>query len=219
VRRRFGWAGLVVAGAVVVAALFAVTGYGELADHPDAYTLSLAPAVGGYARVPQGPPDTLTSADSFVSGAQTAVYQLTGQPGVLAAGSIRVDVGRISGISPGRALSRIYANFESQVGKIAAGQAPRGQSSAGRQGAAGRGAAAQVTVGAPLPVPTGPLGGLARCWPVRAPAETGSGQAVGASCLWADSRTFGFLFAPGLSTSRLATTLLMFRSAIEIQSP
>src|SRR5260370_29367040 len=36
VRRRFGWAGLVVAGAVVVAALFAVTGYGELADHPDA---------------------------------------------------------------------------------------------------------------------------------------------------------------------------------------
>jgi hypothetical protein len=33
-----------------------------------------------------------------------------------------------------------------------------------------------------------------------------------------DSGTFGFLLAPGSAASRLAATLLMFRSAIEIQS-
>ena len=226
-RRGIVLAALAAAVAVAIgAAVLSWQGFGGSAGRggdAGARSLSLPPKVGGYSRGPQSSHVTLTSAEPFVSAAQTAVYQVSGpdQPGGLMVGSIGIDVGQISGISPGAALSRIYGDFDAQVGRLAAAQPGPGQAAAG-QAAAGQAAAGQAAVGLPVgppqQVPAGSLGGMASCWQVTVPSVTGSGQSAGASCVWADSDTFGFLFAPGLSTSRLASTLLMFRSAIEIQS-
>jgi hypothetical protein len=212
-RRGIVFAALAAAVAVAIGtAVLSWHGFGGSAGRggqAGARSLSLPPKIGGYSSGPQSAHVTLTSAEPFVSAAKTAVYQLSGpgQPGGLLVGSIGIDVGHLSGISPGAALSRIYGDFDAQVGRLAAAQSGPGQAAAG-----------QPAVGPPQPVPAGSLGGMASCWQVTVPSVTGSGRSAGASCGWADSDTFGFLFAPGLSTSRLASTLLMFRSAIEIQS-
>jgi hypothetical protein len=99
-----------------------------------------------------------------------------------------------------------------QVGKIAATQIVQGLAPAGEL------AVAQTTVGPPQPAQVGPLGGRVSCWQMTGPGAAGFGPSAAASCVWADTDTFGFLLAPGLSTSKLAITLLMFRSAIEIHS-
>ena len=218
-RRKLAWAGIPVAAAIALAAALVLTGTARPGSAGSrvtaAHVLSLPRTVGGYSRGAYRPGETLTSGDPFVSAPQTAVYQLgsaAGQAGGLLAGSIGIDVGHVSAVSPDVVLSRVYADFKAQLGKIAAIQIVQGQVPADEF------ALAQTTVGPPQPAQAGPLGGRVSCWQVTGPRAASFGPASAASCLWADTDTFGFLFAPGLSTSRLAATLLMFRSAIEIHS-
>ena len=218
-RRRLAWAGICAAAVTAAAAVLALA----VTARPGvprsraiaAHVLSLPSAVGGYRRGPHGLHETLTSADPFVLAPQTAVYQLSGQAGQAGgplAGSIGIDVGHLRGVSPDAALSRIYKDFNAQIGKIAAAQTVQGLAPAGEL------AIAQTSTGPPQPAQAGPLGGRVSCWQVTGPGAAGFGPSAAASCVWADTDTFGFLLAPGLSTSKLAATLLMFRSAIEIHS-
>ncbi len=204
--RRLIWAGGVAMAVILaIGSVLLSTGgrghHGRLAGsasraHSVASTsgMSLPRRIGSYVRAQQSTRDTLTSAESFAPAAHTAVYQRNGKPG-LTAGSIGIDVGYVRGSSAGSTLRRIYQNFKLQIGRLADGQA---------------------NVGKPRAFPAGPLHGRVSCWRVTAPSGTGSGRSAGAACLWADNDTFGFLLAPGLRTSNLATTLLMFRSAIEM---
>jgi hypothetical protein len=219
VRRRLAWAGIPAATAIAVAAALMLTGTPRPGSPGGrvtaAHVLSLPRTVGGYSRGTYRSGETLTSGDSFVSAPQTAVYQpdgAAGQTGGLLAGSIGIDVGHVSAVSPDIVLSRVYADFKGQLSKIAAIQMVQGQAPADEF------ALARTTVGPPQPAQAGPLGGQVSCWQVTGPRAGSFGPVAAASCLWADTDTFGFLFAPGLSTSRLAATLLMFRSAIEIHS-
>lgn len=206
--RRLVGGGLAVAVILAVGAVVFVVGRpggsvesrgaGSLAA--SAHALSFPGHVASYLRTRQATGHTLTGSDSLVSAALTAIYQRSGQParpGGLLTRSVGVEVGHVRDISPASAIRRIYADFKRRLGRLADGQAHLGR---GRYFSAG------------------PLGGQVRCWSVSVPSATGPGRSTGAACMWADHDTFGFFFAPALPTSSLATTLLTFRSAIEMPS-
>ena len=164
------------------------------------HVLSFPRVIGSYTRAEQGHDRTLTSADSFVSAVRTAVYQRNArldQAGGLLASSIGVDTGYVHLMPPGSVAREIYEDFKRQISRLSDGQAELGK---------------------PRDFTPGSLGGKVRCWSVSAPSGRGSGRSAGAACVWADNDTFGFVFAPGLQTSSLATTLLTFRTVIEMPS-
>ena len=200
--RRLMWGGIAVAVILAVGSvLFGLAGNGGPARsassaHSVASTsgLSLPRHIGSYVRAQQGSDETLEPAGGFASAAHTAVYQRNGKPG-LAAGAIGIHVGYVRASSASSMVRRFYRDFEIRIGRLAEGQA---------------------YVGKPRAYPAGSLGGQVRCWRVTAPSAASPSGSEGAACLWADNDTFGFLLAPGLPASSLATTLLIFRSAIEM---
>jgi hypothetical protein len=64
--------------------------------------------------------------------------------------------------------------------------------------------------GTPVPVPAGPLGGQAACTLIS--------SALGWTCTWLDSDTFGVFVAAGTasSASQAGSEMLVFRSAVEL---
>jgi hypothetical protein len=194
-------AAVIAAAAAVMIALF---GLGASGGRPNpglqarAHDLALPHTVAGYIRSQEGSREMLTSSARIFTAVMTGVYQrrAAAQPGVagVTSGMIAIDVGRISRVSPAGAIAGIYSGVKNQVDRASGGRAVMGSMES---------------------FPAGPLGGEVRCWNVTAPSTTGSGGSAGASCLWADNGTFGYLFAPGMRTSSLASALLTFRSVIE----
>ncbi|MGE5286645.1 MAG: hypothetical protein ACM3ML_05465 [Micromonosporaceae bacterium] len=204
-RRVMLWSGLAgaVAGTAAAATIVlygpaAVRGQASPASRSRTHGTALPATVAGYTRTQEGSKETVTLGQPYVSAVHTGVYQraTAAQHGVagLTSGMIRIDVGRIAGISPANAIAGIYDSFKNQVDQASEGQA---------------------VVGAMRTFPAGSRGGEVKCWNVTAPSATGSPDSTGASCLWTDNNTFGYLFAPGMRTSSLAKTLLAFRSVIE----
>ena len=204
-RRAMLWSGLAgaVAGTAAAAAIVthgpgAARGHASPAGRSRTQGAALPPAVAGYTLTQEGSKATATSGQLYVSAVRTGVYQraAAAQPsaGGLTSGMIRIEVGRIAGISPASAIAGIYGSVKNQVDQASEGQA---------------------VVGAMRAFPAGSRGGDVECWNVTAPSATGSPDAAGASCLWAGNNTFGYLFAPGMGASSLASTLLTFRSVIE----